>query len=108
MLTHLAIILDGNRRWARNNKLQVFAGHHKGGEVLDNIINFCLKEKIKILTIYALSSKNLENRSKEELAVHFSLHKKYIERELKSKRYEKDGIRFNVIGRLHNLPTDEQ
>lgn len=107
-LKHLAIILDGNRRWARNNKLQVFAGHYKGGETLDNIINFCLKEKIKILTIYALSSKNLTNRSKEEIAIHFALHKKYIERELKSKRYERDGIRFNVLGRIQNLPKDEQ
>ncbi|HLC63637.1 MAG TPA: undecaprenyl diphosphate synthase family protein, partial [Candidatus Nanoarchaeia archaeon] len=71
MITHLAIIMDGNRRWAINNKLETFQGHHKGAETLDNIINFCLKEKIKILTIYALSSKNLENRSKEELAVHF-------------------------------------
>ena len=107
-LTHLAIILDGNRRWARKNKLQTFSGHHKGGEVLDNIINFCINNKIKILTIYALSSRNLSNRSKEELAVHFSLHKKYIKRDLKSKRYKKDGIRFNVLGRIHNLPEDEQ
>jgi len=108
MITHLAIIMDGNRRWAINNKLETFQGHHKGAETLDNIINFCLKEKIKILTIYALSSKNLENRSKEELAVHFALHKKYLERELKSGRYEKDQIRFNVLGRISLLPKDEQ
>ena len=108
MINHLALILDGNRRWAKNNKLQIFAGHYKGGEVLDNIIDFCIKEKIKYLTIYALSSKNIKERSKEELAVHYSLHKKYLERELNSGRYKKDGIRFNVFGRLSNLPQSEQ
>lgn len=108
MITHLAIILDGNRRWARQHALQTFAGHHKGAEVLDNVINFCIKNKIKILTIYALSSKNLANRSKEELAVHFALHKKYLQRELKSERYKKDKIRFNALGRIENLPKDER
>ena len=108
VIKHLAIIMDGNRRWAKNNKLQIFAGHYKGGEVLDNIIDFCIKEKIKYLTIYALSSKNIRERSKEELAVHYSLHKKYLERELNSERYKKDGIRFNVFGRLSNLPESEQ
>ena len=108
MITHLAIIMDGNRRWSKIHKLAAFAGHNKGAEVLDSIINFCIKDKIRYLTIYALSSKNLKNRSKAELAIHFSLHKKYLERELKSERYKREGIRFNVLGRIQNLPNDEQ
>src|SRR3989344_1277029 len=107
-IVHLALILDGNRRWAMQNKLAIFSGHEKGAEVLNNIVDFCLKEKIKFLTIYALSSKNIKSRSKEEIAFHFSLHKKYLQRELDSGKYKKQGIRFNALGRIQSLPKDEQ
>ena len=106
--THIAIQMDGNRRWGRENKGDPFEGHVQGGETLKEIIKHCKKIGVKILTVYALSTENLK-RSKEELALHFKLHKKYLkENILDSDEFVKDKTRFRVIGRKELLPKDEQ
>lgn len=64
-MQHLAIIPDGNRRWAKQNKLKTILGHQKGGEAIKSAIDVCLKNKIKYLSIYTFSLENF-NRSKDE------------------------------------------
>lgn len=63
---HLAIILDGNRRWARSRGLKTLEGHKKGFENLINLVKHCKKKGIKILSVFAFSTENFK-RSKEEV-----------------------------------------
>jgi len=106
---HIGIILDGNRRWGKQHKGNAFDGHREGAKTLEKISDYCQKIGVKFLTVYALSRDNLKKRSKEELAIHFGLHKKYIKEEiLNSDRFVKEKIRFKVLGRVDELPKDEQ
>ena len=63
---HVAIIMDGNRRWAKSNGLQSFKGHAKGKQALQYAIEYCIQNSISYLTCYAFSSENWK-RTKEEL-----------------------------------------
>ena len=109
MINHVAFIMDGNRRWAKAKGLHQFKGHEAGADTLRNVCEFLQKRGIKYGTFYALSVENLTKRSPEEVAFHFGLHKKYIREEiLDNERFMKDGIRFNVLGRIDMLPKDEQ
>jgi len=106
--THIAIQMDGNRRWGKKNKGNLLEGHKQGALTLKKILEHCNKVGIKIVTVYALSIENLQ-RSKEELACHFNLHKKYIKKWiLDSNDFVKNKTRFRVLGRRELLPKDEQ
>ena len=63
----IAIIMDGNRRWAKANNLNTALGHKKGAETVENISRYCNKIGVKFLTVYAFSTENF-NRSKEEVS----------------------------------------
>src|SRR3989344_585973 len=65
---HVAIIMDGNRRWAKEQKLPAIEGHRKGVESLVKTVELAGELGIKYLTVYALSSENFQSRSKEELS----------------------------------------
>jgi undecaprenyl diphosphate synthase len=105
---HIAIQMDGNRRWGKENKGNELEGHKKGALTLKEITEHCQKIGVKILTVYALSIENLK-RSKKELKTHFSLHKKYIKKWiLNSDDFVKNKIKFQVLGRKELLPRDEQ
>jgi undecaprenyl diphosphate synthase len=64
---HLAVIMDGNRRWAKQNVMQTVMGHDNGAETLYRLLSLCPKYGIKTLTVYGLSTENFLNRSKEEI-----------------------------------------
>ena len=81
--THIAIIMDGNRRWARVRNLNVSDGHKKGAETLENIAKYCNKIGIKYLTVYAFSTENWK-RSKEEVGALMSLLRFYLDKFAKS------------------------
>jgi len=66
MIKHLACIMDGNRRWARDHKFETFFGHKKGLEAVQHVIDFCLLKEIPYLSLYAFSIENLEQRSSKE------------------------------------------
>ena len=66
MITHLACIMDGNRRWAMRQNLANLLGHQKGIETINTVVDFCLAKKIPYLSLYAYSIENLHNRSQEE------------------------------------------
>ena len=99
---HIAIIMDGNRRWARNNNLDVRLGHKKGAETLENIVKYCNKIGIKYLTVYAFSTENWK-RSKEEVGALMLLLQKYLEDF--AKRADTENIKIQILGDRENLPN---
>ena len=101
---HIAIIMDGNRRWAKKNNLTTPQGHKEGAENLKIISKFANKLGIKYLTVYAFSTENWK-RSKEEVGAIMKLLKFYILDFFKS--YD-ENIKVNVIGRMSDIPDDLQ
>lgn len=102
---HLAIIMDGNRRWARKKGMPTFFGHKKGYDKLCKIGDICLKKGIKILTVYAFSTENWK-RSKEEVNYLMNLLRESIKKH--SLELHKKNIKINFLGRLEKLPKDLQ
>ncbi len=98
--THIAIIMDGNRRWAKNNNLDVRLGHKKGAETLEKIVRYCNKIGIKYLTVYAFSTENWK-RSKEEVSALMLLLQNYLDDF--AKRVDTENIKINMIGNRENL-----
>lgn len=72
MLTHLACIMDGNRRWAMRKSLQPWIGHNEGVKSVKTTVNFCLEKKIKHLSLYTFSLENFK-RSAQEQSYLFSI-----------------------------------
>jgi undecaprenyl diphosphate synthase len=100
---HLAIIMDGNGRWAQERMLKRIIGHQKGVETVRNIVEESSSLGIKYLTLFAFSAENWL-RPKSEVRSLMSLLKKYIAME--TPRLMRNNIRFNVIGKLDELPPD--
>ena len=75
--SHVAFIMDGNRRWAKKNNLPVIDGHKKGAEIIKKIVRKSIKLNIKYLTFYGFSAENW-NRSKHEVFQLQSLLKLYL------------------------------
>lgn len=96
---HIAIIMDGNRRWAVEHGLEKKLGHKKGEEVLENIVRYCNKIGLEYLTVYAFSTENW-NRAKEEVDYLMFLLNAALDKFIK--RLDSD-VRIEVIGRRDNL-----
>lgn len=94
---HIAIIMDGNGRWAKEQGLQRTAGHKEGAATVRRITEHCAKIGIKYLTLYAFSTENW-SRPKLEVEYLMRLLNEYLEKELES--YQKNNIRFQAIGDL--------
>lgn len=99
-LKHIAIIMDGNRRWAKNNNLPSAMGHKKGVESLKNILRACNDFGIKYLTVYAFSTENW-NRKKEEVEFLMNLVAVTLVNELDE--MHKENIQIHFIGDLTRL-----
>lgn len=97
---HIAIIMDGNRRWAKERNMNVSDGHKCGSETLEKIAKYCNKIGIKYLTVYAFSTENWK-RSKEEVGALMNLLRFYLDRF--SKRADDDNIRIKVLGDIDVL-----
>lgn len=100
---HVAIIMDGNRRWAKKWDKPVEVGHWQGAETLDQIVRAAIGLGIKVLTVYSFSTENW-NRSSEEVDALMHLLKTYLktQREI----MVKEGVRLKTIGDLSKLPDD--
>lgn len=104
MPKHIAIIMDGNRRWAKEHKLDSSLGHKKGAEVLEKIAKYCNKIGIEALTVYAFSTENWK-RTKEEVGAIMMLLQMYLDKFLKSA--DLDNIKLRLIGdRENNMPEE--
>lgn len=99
---HVAIIMDGNRRWAKKNNLNTPQGHKEGAENLKRIAKFANKIGIKYLTVYAFSTENWK-RSQEEVGAIMKLLKFYL---LDFFNWSDENIKINVLGRIAELPKD--
>ncbi len=102
---HIAIIMDGNRRWAKNKGLPAKLGHAEGVKTLENITKYCDKIGIKFLTVYAFSTENWK-RSKEEVDDLMNLLSKYIKDF--DKKNDVDNIKVRIIGDITKLRQDLQ
>lgn len=100
---HIAIIMDGNGRWAKSRGLPRTAGHKKGADSLRNVLNACRDAGVKYLTIYAFSSENWK-RPTDEISDLMQLLRHYLERELQT--MHENGVRMRFIGDLSQLDTD--
>ena len=102
---HIAIIMDGNRRWARGKKLPVKLGHKAGADNLKEIAKYANKIGVKYLTLYAFSTENWK-RSEEEVSGLMFLLKTYLEDFIK--KVDTENIKINVIGDVTRLSEDIQ
>lgn len=100
--SHIAIVMDGNRRWARANKLADIKGHEKGSEALEEIVNAAEALGVKTITVYALSTENIKERAKREVWGLFNLFRKGYHSRLK--KMMEEGVSVTIIGELTGLP----
>ena len=100
-MNHLAIIMDGNGRWAINQKKPRVFGHKAGAQIAKKIINHCAIRKIPYLTLYTFSKENW-SRPPNEVETLMGLLSTMLESELQNML--RNNIRFNVVGKIEDLP----
>ncbi|HDK25793.1 MAG TPA: isoprenyl transferase [Candidatus Atribacteria bacterium] len=99
---HLAIIMDGNGRWAEKKGLPRSAGHREGAKTVRRVITSCLNFNIPILTLFAFSTENWK-RPKNEINYLIKLFERVLNKE--KENFIKNNIKINFIGRLNELPN---
>jgi undecaprenyl diphosphate synthase len=102
---HVAIIMDGNGRWARERGLPRIEGHRRGAESVRQVVRVCGELGIEYLTLYAFSIENW-NRPKTEVLALMRLLEFYLKQEIPE--LDKNNVRLAAIGRIHELPQSAQ
>lgn len=102
---HIAIIMDGNGRWAADRKLPRLAGHRAGVEAVRQVVEGCARLKIPYLTLFAFSTENW-NRPQDEVGGLMVLLDQYLKKELHT--LMKNKVRLSTIGHLEDLPDNVQ
>lgn len=97
---HIAIIMDGNRRWAKKRNIPVALGHKEGAKTLEKIVRYANKIGIKYITVYAFSTENWK-RTEEEVNSLMTLFQNYLDDY--SKRADSENIKVKIIGSRENL-----
>ena len=100
-INHLAIIMDGNGRWAKQKNQPRIFGHQTGAETAKKIINDCVKKEIPHLTLYTFSKENW-SRPKEEIDALMVLLSTMLQKE--TENMLRNNIRFNIVGKIEDLP----
>lgn len=101
MPQHVAIIMDGNGRWAKQNRMPRTYGHAKGAAVVKNLVAACVDKGIEHLTLFAFSTENWK-RPEEEVNTLMGLFIEYLDKEIIS--MQEHGVRLNVIGDMSRFP----
>ncbi len=104
---HIALILDGNRRWARRHLTVPSTGHGRGADAVENLLDWCEELGIRIITLYVLSSENL-SRDDCELEDLYELIRQRLEKLLADPRIHRSRMRVKGIGRIEMLPESVQ
>lgn len=104
-LVHLGIIMDGNRRWAKNRGLPSLEGHRRGYNKMKKATQWCIDRGIGALTVYAFSTENWD-RSKKEVEYLMNLFRQALTKDIEE--IDKQGARFKVIGQKERLALDIQ
>ncbi len=102
---HIAIIMDGNRRWAKNKNLPVSLGHKEGAKTLEKVVRYANKIGIKYITVYAFSTENWK-RTTEEVTALMNLFQSYLDDY--SKRADSENIKVKIIGNRQGLSEKMQ
>lgn len=102
---HVAIMMDGNRRWAKNRNLPPIAGHWQGAETISALVADAAELGVRVLTVYSFSTENW-NRSREEIDGLMHLLKVYLQKEVP--RMVQKGVKLDTIGDLSRFPSDVQ
>ena len=105
MPKHIAIILDGNRRWARKEGLSLDLGYSLGAKNVEKVLDWCLELKIPSLTLFGLSTENLRRRP-EELRPVLKTIKEELEKALSDGRIYKNKVKVSILGNKKLLPSD--
>ena len=100
--THLGIIMDGNRRWARAHGLPAFVGHRRGARRLQSVLEACFSWGVRAVSVYALSTENRNQRDPAEVKLLLGLLQGEGERLVR--RLDRDGVRFVHSGERDGLP----
>jgi tritrans,polycis-undecaprenyl-diphosphate synthase [geranylgeranyl-diphosphate specific] len=106
-LEHIAIILDGNRRWASENELNPWLGHKKGAETVEQLLDWCEKLGVKFVTLYTFSTENFR-RAPEEIAEIMKIAEEKFRKLLTDERIHRNKVHVKVIGRVNLLPESLQ
>jgi tritrans,polycis-undecaprenyl-diphosphate synthase [geranylgeranyl-diphosphate specific] len=104
---HLAIIMDGNRRFAQEIGLETSEGHIKGKEKLEEVMEWCMEVDVNVLTVYAFSTENL-NRDEDEVKYLMDLFEVNFYKLAKEERVHKNRIKVTVMGQRELLPQRVQ
>lgn len=103
MPKHIAIILDGNRRWAKRNLVMKINGHFRGADAVEKLLDWCEELNIKIITLYVLSAENL-NRKDDELDYLYNLINERLHKLYNDPRIHKNRMKVKAIGSVELLP----
>lgn len=106
-LEHIAIILDGNRRWASENELNPWLGHKKGAETVEQLLDWCEKLNVKYVTLYTFSTENFR-RSPQEVEQIMKIAEDKFRKLLTDERIHRNKVHVKVIGRVNLLPENLQ
>ena len=100
---HVAVILDGNRRWAQKHLGIMTQGHQRGANAVENLLDWCAEFDIKIITLYALSAENMTRKDAELERLYELIHER-LEKLYCDPKIHKNQMRVKGIGRLELLP----
>jgi tritrans,polycis-undecaprenyl-diphosphate synthase [geranylgeranyl-diphosphate specific] len=103
MPNHIAIILDGNRRWAKRNLIMKLEGHFRGADAVEKLLDWCEELNIKIITLYVLSAENL-TRQDDELDYLYDLINERLQKLYNDPRIHKNRMKVKAIGSVELLP----
>lgn len=106
-LEHIAIILDGNRRWASEKGLNRWSGHKKGAEQVEQLLDWCNRLGVKSITLYAFSTENFR-RSVQEIEEIMRIAEEEFRKLLTDERIHRNRVQIKVIGRTNQLPKSLQ
>jgi tritrans,polycis-undecaprenyl-diphosphate synthase [geranylgeranyl-diphosphate specific] len=104
---HIAIILDGNRRWASEQSLSPWVGHHFGAGKVEDLLEWCIELHVKSITLYAFSMENFQ-RQAEEVEQIMGIAEERLRKILTDERIHKNRIHVKAIGRMGLLPKNLQ
>ncbi len=102
---HVAIIMDGNRRFAKELGLRPQEGHQFGKQKIEELLNWCFELGIKNLTVYAFSTENF-NRRNEEVKTLMDLCKTELDKASKNSKVHKNEVKIRVLGKIESLPQE--
>ena len=100
---HVGFIMDGNRRWARKNAMEIALGHTHGGDIIEHVVEWCVDERIECMSLWALARQNILKRDPVELAHIYHILDTRVPALVP--KLLKWGVRFETIGDLSLLPV---